>query len=108
SLRQPWVNSLHFLSTLKGFLSSRTLFRVNFYFQSFPGLSPPLQPWAGISQRLRRSLLNPCRCLSCPRSTVRLVLRRKKFSRGLRVPLRFVPDLDRSVAACRTCRRRLR
>src|ERR1044072_6890790 len=51
---------------------------------------------------------NPCHCLAFPRSTARLGRRTKKFSRVLRVPLRFDLCLYRNVAACRTCRRRLR
>ena len=52
--RQPWdlVQEVH--QTLKGFVPQETLSGFKAFFDLYPGLSLALQPWAEVSQRLRR------------------------------------------------------
>jgi len=48
------VNNTIFDQTLKGFEPKQTLSGLIRFFYKYPGLSLALQPWAEISQRLRR------------------------------------------------------
>ena len=41
--------------TLKGFANCRTLSGFAAYFVAYPRVVAPLQPWAAISERLRRN-----------------------------------------------------
>src|SRR5215213_8930434 len=54
--REPWGNNLKLHQTLKGLDSCRTLAGfVDYFCDLIPGLSLRLQPWAEISERLRRN-----------------------------------------------------
>jgi hypothetical protein len=58
-LRQPWVKAIYiFNQPCKGFSLSEPFQGLTPDFQLIPGLSLTLQPWAGISQRLRRYVLS--------------------------------------------------
>jgi len=52
--REPWGKIQNRDQTLKGLDSWRTLSGFNDYFRSNPKVVAVLQPWAEISQRLRR------------------------------------------------------
>ena len=52
--REPWVDHINGIQTLKGFANRRTLTGFSAFWIAVPGLSLSLQPWAEISERLRR------------------------------------------------------
>ena len=56
--RQPWVICLNSRSTLKGFANRRTLSGFRRLFAADPRVLAALEPWADISERLRRIELN--------------------------------------------------
>ena len=57
-LLQPWEHNKQGVLTLKGFLSSRTLSGLITSLISYPGFCATLEPWAEISQRLRRMVFS--------------------------------------------------
>jgi len=56
--REPWGSIQYRVLTLKGFANRETPSGFSVYLNCYPRLSLALQPWAEISERLRRIQMN--------------------------------------------------